>query len=363
MSAADAGALWARLKQSGLIEGDAPATQAQLTPWYIRAMLGIAGWIGALFLLGFVGAAFAVVMKSAVAALFAGALLCAAATVMFRGRPDGDFIGQFALAISIAGQVLIGTGLGQLLPREIALIAIAFAAVEAGLFLLIGNFLHRVLSAAVAAGALLLALGIWGFYPYTQAIVFAAFSWAWLHEFSFPGRGAELRAVGYGLTLLVVLELVSRSSVGYLHAAWPSSGAMAPIGGALGYWIGAALVGAITIWVVLKLLLRQGIGVAQGPGLAALAAATLVGLISVQAPGLGMTVTMLLLGHANGNRVLAGLGILSLLAYWSYYYYSLEMTLLQKSALLICAGIALIAARLAMRRRWPAGDDQEEGHA
>jgi uncharacterized membrane protein len=52
--------------------------------------------------------------------------------------------------------------------------------------------------------------------------------------------------------------------------------------------------------------------------------------------------------------VLTGLGILGLIAYWSYYYYSLQMTLLQKSALLVCAGAVLIIARLAMQRRWPA---------
>ncbi|HEX7955166.1 MAG TPA: DUF4401 domain-containing protein, partial [Burkholderiales bacterium] len=95
MTGADAGALWARLRQAGLVEGDVPVVQAQITPWYIRAMLGIAGWIGAMFLLGFVGAAFAVVMKSAASSLIVGALLCAAATVMFRARPDGDFFGQF----------------------------------------------------------------------------------------------------------------------------------------------------------------------------------------------------------------------------------------------------------------------------
>ncbi|HEX7951919.1 MAG TPA: DUF4401 domain-containing protein, partial [Burkholderiales bacterium] len=249
------------------------------------------------------------------------------------------------------------------LRQEIALIAMAFAAVEVGLFLLIANFLHRVLSAAVASAALLLALGIWGFYPYTQAIVLAAFSWAWLNEFSVPGRSAEIRAIGYGLTLLTLAELVTRSSTSYLRTEWPIHGAMAPIGGPFGFWIGAALVGAITLWVAWSLLRRQGADPAHGPGLATLAGAALVGLISVKAPGLGMTVTMLLLGFANSNRVLAGLGILSLLAYWSYYYYSLEITLLQKSGLLIGAGIALIAVRLAARRHWPMPDDKGAGHA
>ena len=42
-------------------------------PWYVRVMLGIAGWIGAMFLLGFVGAGFAFVMRSSGAMFVVGA--------------------------------------------------------------------------------------------------------------------------------------------------------------------------------------------------------------------------------------------------------------------------------------------------
>src|SRR4051812_19136686 len=196
MNGADATSLWAQLRQAGLVEGDAPAQTPSLTPWYIRTMLGIAGWVGAMFLLGFVGAAFSIVMKSAASGLVVGALLCAAATIMFRGRPNGDFVCQFALAVSIAGQSLMCVGLGQLLRSETGLIAILFAVFEIALFLIIPNFLHRVLATAGAAGGLIVALTVWGFYPYTQALVFAAFSWAWLNEFRFPARSAELRALG-----------------------------------------------------------------------------------------------------------------------------------------------------------------------
>jgi uncharacterized membrane protein len=66
------------------------------------------------------------------------------------------------------------------------------------------------------------------------------------------------------------------------------------------------------------------------------------------------------LGYANANRVLAGFGILALIGYLSYYYYSLQATLLEKSALLAAAGIALLLARCALLRAWPA---QEAGDA
>jgi len=54
---------------------------------------------------------------------------------------------------------------------------------------------------------------------------------------------------------------------------------------------------------------------------------------------------IVLLGFANGNRVLVGLGIASLLFYVSGYYYLLDATLLVKSGVLAATGAVLIAAR------------------
>lgn len=363
MSDANAAALWARLHQAGLTAGEAPPGAASVTPWYIRAMLGIAGWIGALFLLGFVGGAFSLVFRSAAAALALGALTCAAAAFMFRTRPHGDFMSQFALAVSLAGQALVGFGLAQWLPSQLALVMLVFAALQAALFLLVPNFLHRVLSATLGTGAFTNALGSWGFLPYIEALVFAALAWAWLNEFRFPGRTDQMRAIGYGLTLLVLFGLATHSALGLERALWEIRGEVPFVGGEFGFRIGAALVGAITIAVVWRLLVRQGVALNEGPALAALGAAAVLALLSLEAPGLGITVTLLLLGYANGNRVLAGLGVAALLAYWSYYYYSLELTLLQKSILLVCAGVALLAARLAMKRRWPAAAGREAGDA
>ena len=52
-----------------------PEPEPPASPWYVRAMLGIAGWIGALFLLGFVGAAFSLLVDMPGAALVVGAAL------------------------------------------------------------------------------------------------------------------------------------------------------------------------------------------------------------------------------------------------------------------------------------------------
>jgi len=363
MKGADAATLWEQLRQAALVEGAAPAETPIDTPWFIRTMLGIAGWIGAVFLLAFVGAAFSIVMKSVESGVFVGALLCAGAIALYRFRPKGDFVNQFAFAVSLAGQALVCIGLGQLLSSQVAVIALPIVALEVTLYFLIPNFLHRVWSAMIGAGALVVALGDLGFYPYTEAIVLAGFSWAWLHEFRFGSRGAAIRALGNGLALLVLAELVMRNSMDFWRWVWTNRGEHLPIGGEFAFWIDAALIGAITIWVVWQLLARDGITLADGKGRAAIGGAVLVAVVSLKAPGVGVTVVMLLIGFSHGNRVLTGLGIAGLLIYWSHYYYLLQITLLQKSVVLLCAGIVLIGARLAVQKWWPIVEKEKEENA
>src|SRR5438067_203119 len=79
--------LWTRLSETGLVSGEMPVAVESKSPWPVRLMLGIAGWLGALFLLGFAGAAFALLFRSAQAALPVGLICCAAAYVIFRALP------------------------------------------------------------------------------------------------------------------------------------------------------------------------------------------------------------------------------------------------------------------------------------
>ncbi|HEX4985275.1 MAG TPA: DUF4401 domain-containing protein [Burkholderiales bacterium] len=354
-------ALWARLREAGLVEGDVPPDAVHM-PWYVRVMMGFAGWIGALFLMGFVGAAFAVVYKVPASGLVIGALMCGGATALFRAKPDSDFFEQFGLAVSLAGQGLMGYGLGSLFAFDVGTTALLFALVEVALFLLIPSFLHRVISAAAAGASLVVAATDWGFYHFTGAVVFAAFAWAWLNEFRLIRRGVEVRSFAYGMTLLVIGQLVMLAGARAINDAVLGHGRHA-IGGAAAPWIGPIVVGIVFVVVVWRLLARQRVAPGSGPGLAALAGALVVAVVSLKAPGFGVCVAIVLLGHAHGNHVLSGLGIAALVAYWSWYYYSLEITLLEKSAVLAGAGVVLVLARLAMNARWPRAGAKGAGDA
>jgi hypothetical protein len=360
MSAPTRNAIWERLVKAGLAEGSLPEAGDASSPWFIRVMLGFAGWLGALFLLGFVAAGFAFVIKSAASMVVVGAGACAVAVAIFRAAPKSDFTAQFGLAASLAGQVLLLFGFsglfGNIGPTQFAW---CFLLQEAALFMLVPNFLHRVLcalGAALAANFLIVDAGLFAFAP---AVITGAFLAAWLAEFRFERQGPLLRAGGYGLAIAAVLTLVLH---GGLWLGWViRMGHGRPIGGDPVEWLGRAASVLVLIVAVVALLRREGLALDSGQGRVGLAAALTLGLASIKAPGVAPSVAILVVGYANGNRVLAGLGILAMLGYLSHYYYSLQTTLLVKSGLLAATGIALLAARLALQRWWP--EEKEASHA
>lgn len=338
--------LWAKLRDSGLVAGDPPPPAEDHSPWFVRVMLGVAGWIGALFLLGFVGIALERLIESPPASLAAGALACAAAAVVFRARGSDLFI-QFAFAVSLAGQALMAYGWFELV-RSSGVAALLIGAQQAALFFLLPNFTHRVWASWSGAYAVVFALGKLGLAAWAPAIATGAFLAVWLREFDHPRQGRLLRSGGYGLALAAAQAAVMQGPLTPI-LLWGTRAGDERVA----MWTGAAAAGAVLAWAVVALLRREGVGLASVPGKSALAGATMLAVASLKAPGIGAATAILLVGHANGNRLLLGLGIATLIGYLSHYYYALQATLLEKSALLAAAGLALIAARLALARLWP----------
>jgi len=333
--------LWAKLAAAGLTAGDMPAEEAH-SPWYVRVMLGIAGWLAAAFLLGFVGVGFAFVMKSQTASVAVGFMLIAAAYAVFRMAPRNDFSAMFGLAVSFAGQALVAFGIMGLLERHLTDAApyTLLALIEAALAVVMPNFIHRVVSAYGAALAFVYACEVSGFHALAAGILAASVALVWLQEARFGKFVAAALPIGYGLTLgLIQVEGMAswRHSLALLLHEKSLLGASP--------WIGEALV-AIALLASAWVLMRRAEWKPGEPRtLLGLAAAALIGLASFKAPGIGAGLMIVLVGFANGNRVLAGLGIASLLFYISSYYYLLDTTLLAKSGVLLATGAVLLGVR------------------
>jgi hypothetical protein len=339
------------MRNAGLASGEMPEAGEARTPWYVRSMLGTAGWIGAMFLFSFVGAAFAFVLQNAAASFVTGAGLCAVAVAIFRGVPKSGALAQFGLAMSLVAQGLLLYGASQLFKNSIAGIATYAALQQALLFVLVPGYTHRVWTAVSAALAATYVMVDAGLFAFTPAAVSALFLWAALSEFRLAHRGALIRPAIYGLALASVLTSVMHGSL--ISALIVDHGHRLFSLGEPGLWLGRLASVAVLFWAVTALLAREGLALSSGQGRVGLAGAFILGAVSIKAPGVGPAAAILIVGYANADRVLAGLGILALLGYLSHYYYSLEVTLLAKSGLLVAAGLALLAAQLAMRYWWP----------
>ena len=351
-------ALWSDLRQAGLVSGGAPPAHEEETPWYVRTMLGVAGWIAALFLLGFVGAGFAFVIKSEAAMIAVGLCAIAGAYAIFRLVGRGAFLSQFGFAASVAGQALVVIGLAGTLKVEHAAFWLIVSALEAALAIALPNFIHRVWSAYAAATALAVFLALSHAYFISTGLISALVLAAWLGELDWASAGSTVRPIAYGLTLALLqiagFVAFGAADVGHLFGRAGSHQWLQP-------WMGEGLAAAVLVVAVYQLLQRANIPPLRGDALAALLASALVGSASLKAPGLAAGLMILLLGFAGGNKVLTGLGFAALILYLSAYYYTLESTLLVKSAVLAATGAVLLATRW-VGLRWLA-PETEADHA
>ena len=352
--------LWERLAAAGLVSGKIAPPTGQHSPWFVRAMLGFAGWIGALFLLGFVAASLQFVIRSDGVSVIIGAAVCAAAAFLFRASRGKDFAVQFGLAMSFAGQALFISGLMGLFKWESGFSYVAVAVFETALVAVVVNSIHRVVSSFAAAVSLSLALSSYGLQQSAPALITLGIAVVWLDELRWAAQGSLVRPVGYGLVLAAAFVNGALLTHGlmWLDIARGTRVFVTPL-----YWAGMILNSTVFIYAVLRLLLREGLGLDGRLARVAVIAALVIALSSFKAPGVITGLIIVLLGFANGNRVLTALGMMALLAYLSHYYYQLQATLLVKSVSLGATGIVLLAARFALFKLWPEKEPGGGHHA
>jgi uncharacterized membrane protein len=331
--------LWNRLRQEGVVDGGMPGVATAESPWYVRVMLGVAGWIAAMFLLGFVAAGFGFLFRNEEALVIGGLVMLVVAyvTVSFAAN---DFFQQFGLAISIAGQVIVVLGSGELLGWHGKGIWWLIGLLQLVIAVAMPNFLLRLVAAFLAICALAIALE---YYAYVASVLVAlAIALIWLNEFTWGRWGGLLRPVGYGMTLALVCLKGSMLLVQTSRFWYSRSGERMLM---IPPWVEELALGLLLVAVVARLMLRNNVPWGSPPMLITLLVSVAVAGVSLEVPGLAVGLLVVLLGFSNSSRTLAGLGIAALLFFLSAYYYNLQATLLVKSELLAATGVVLLSAR------------------
>ena len=347
--------VWPTLLEAGLAEDAEPKTDKLESPWYVKVLLAFSGWLAALFLLSFIGTVFFAVIENSAASFIVGGIMIGVTYRLLR-MPKNEFYEHLSLALSLTGQMLVTRAIFDFSGDLSATFWLLTALLQALLAIVIPNFTHRVFSAFIAAFSFAIALAIMGTPHVFSSIIMFIVSWLWLNEFRYPQHLRKTQAIGYGL-VLALISLTGTVLYGYNITEWQlTSSQPEPWVQA---WMSEALIGVVMLYVIWQLLQRHHQTISAQLTAGILLAALLLCAASMEAPGITVGITILLLGFAGSNRTLLGLGIVSLLFYISSYYYFLDVTLLAKAQTLFLIGLTLLATHGLMLRIKPKNRETE----
>ena len=333
--------LWQKLQQAGVVSGDMPPSQIVNNPWYLRVLQGLTGWLAAWFLLGAVFAIFHDFLRQESLALVFGVLFIVGAYVVYKLK-DSDFIGQFALAMSLTGQSLCVFSWHELLENSTTGWWLMLA-MGASLAWLMPSFIHGFLSASLAIWSLVVLCVSWPIVWLMPAFVVGAVTCIWLTESKWLIHSERVRPIAYALTFAALnmhsMTLLSPHELASINHHYQVAN------GRFFIPLNEVLLAAIFVLMVAMLLQRYQVAFNSKQGMVALVAAVFLAAVSQEAMGLAVAWSFILLGFANGNRVLLAIGTASFWLYLARYYYMLDMTLLNKSYLLIATGLFLLLLR------------------
>ncbi len=341
---------------AGALSGDGhgPARDAlaqaarEHLPWYLRVLVGMAAWVGALFLLSTSLGLIAAILGERVdgAAMLLGIVLMPAG-VRLRARSAGALAGQAALVCVIAGQLLLVGGLSSITGSTTAAALLTIAS-SALLIVAFEEGVYRFL-ATLAIVVAVLAIALEWQVPFALGLVTVVVSVvpvaAWHGGPVALREHARLDPVAWACVVAMGGLLLAQATIDGVtgRPAQPSEivGVLLPA-----LWPLTLLYAGLLAWLCVRVAQDHGnTPGAPGPS-AALVAALALCLVTLPAPGVPGAVLLVVFGFDRRRVGLAAIGAAFLVAFLGRYYYSLSLTLLQKSALLVASGgICLAAAR------------------
>lgn len=342
---------WQQLLDAGLVDGEAGGDAASATPWYIGALLGVAAWLAAIFLLVFLGLLLEDLVREPLGAIACGLVVTAISVAVLRRSLEHAFVSQLAIAFSLAGQALVLAGLVIDGPGG-TVRWFGFAAFEAGLIVVVAHAAHRVVATLAAAAALLMAASALGVEPLFLPLVLGAYVATMSRTLAASPHPRLWHALSIALALALVGAIALHEIASLLADRGP--GARSPL--AL-RWIATATIASLSAWAGV-LLVEDATGEARSYA-AAMAAAALAAfaIVALVVPGVAALAVMLLLAYAAGQRVVGGLATLGLLVALGHYYYRLDTMLLAKAAALLAIGLMLFVARAIVLRLVASGKE------
>ncbi|SUI65665.1 DUF4401 domain-containing protein [Shewanella morhuae] len=352
-------ALWQTLYAQGKVKSPhAPETQD--TPWYIAVMQAFAAWIAALFLLGFMASLLNVVFdqNEEDIALVVGIVYLGIGLGFYLLAKPQIFVQQFAFAVCLSGLLGIAWGLYNIFGYDFSL---AWYLCMASILLLLWGLINHslaqfVFAFCVSACFVGIAAQINLFYLCPSVLVLIVSSLLFnLNRLGRHYQRARMLLYGFALMLLDV-QLTHAFSMDYLFDELFN-----PLQQTLWFSVLQLLIiFVIGSFLLINIYRERQQSLYSLSALSCFIGLVLVSGLSLPMQGLSTAILLILLGHYSNEFWLKSMGIISALLFVSGYYYSLETTLLLKSAYMMGLGALLLVARVLMWRLFPANENAKE---
>jgi len=336
--------LWSKLSESDLVQGEMPDSRMSHIPWYIRAMQGFAGWIAAFFILAFLGTVFKWLfrMQDGTVLIVLGLVANVVAYAIFRVGHKNEFLHQLSLVFNLCGQLMVALGVYEAFDSFGTSFFLTLFAYQALLVMLIPDFLSRFLSTWFSMIALFFGLAKMGISDVSSVLVSLMFVAVWMTDHQWLKRKSVWEPIGYGLAV-ALLQFSGQILFGDGFRWWLSMTEPSWFD-KYSYWFNEILVAGIFIGILVSLVKQYDIKLQSKVGILIVAGEILLIAVSHYVIGASGALFLLLIGFMKQRRLLVILGTVSLLSFVSWYYYSLELTLLTKSIILISFGICFFVA-------------------
>lgn len=323
-------ALTEKLRAARLVAADAPPLEVDDSgrPWFVSLLLGAAGWLAGLMLIFFIGITFR--MTDGLGLAILGLFLMGAAYGLYRVDVGGAFLGQLALAFSIAGQIAFAFGLLQD-ANSALVVSGTLLLLQIGVFVLMPNRTARAI-------AMLFAGIVWCYF-----VRFAVYPDSdWEGWFMPDQKNAQFGAASAVVTWAITwVPLVAAALWLLKRETWWMSRPLRA-------WFRPALTGLLVVLALGGQLTEPFATLMFGPDRWGMQFGwwSLFPLLSI-----GIALFAAWCAFRLRNLGLMGVGLFGALLHVSRFYYIYGTTLLEKSLIMLVLGVLLLVTAWWLRER------------
>ncbi|GAA0780181.1 MULTISPECIES: DUF4401 domain-containing protein [Pseudomonadati] len=347
--------LWRSLFNQGLVDNDSPPAMKLSSPWYIIGAQMIGGWIAALFLLAFLLTSMASIDNIEQSILAIGILITLGCLTYYRvGNHNQEFILQMVFAFSIAGQLMLLWGIHDTLKQtDDDIIALMYAVVFALHWWLIPHKTNQFIAAIAMVPCLLAILVIQQLTQLVLPLLIVSLMLVWSQRYYWPKCYQRMRMLGYALGLNLLFANFALSDMG-LWIDLPQ--VLITFDSRFSHYLAVIMVLLSALWLIhniFKQLSSHLIAPTNTTQLRqvkiiSILSAILISLLSIPMAGISTALLMLLIGFFYNELKLFALAIGALVSFIGLYYYSLHISLFDKSLWLMASGVMLLLIRWAL---------------